>query len=194
MCRAVHALIALVAILHVQPGGSMQADVDRLVQAAERLDQAWPSQPPPPLPEVSVVAHHGRAVVPLLVSLLSDDPNAERERTHWRVQQQVTLALCRIYSESEHCGQTYCDGDPPERIGRVKGVWLRRIAFDAELRSLSTETLLARFKQENVFWQQLDIGRALAETADRRVIPELAARLGDDDRHLRGNAAFVLGR
>jgi hypothetical protein len=39
-----------------------------------------------------------------------------------KVQQQVTLTLSQIYSESQHCGRTYCDGDPPERIGRQSGV------------------------------------------------------------------------
>jgi hypothetical protein len=101
-----------------QPATVMQADVNRLVRAAENLARTWPSQPPPPVPEVTIVARNGKAVVPLLVGLLSDDPNAERDRKQWKVQQQVALALCRIYSESEHCGRTYCDGDPPERIRR----------------------------------------------------------------------------
>jgi hypothetical protein len=86
----------------------MQADVDRLARAAEQLRGTWPSQPPPPAPEVALVARHRQAVVPLLVALLSDDPNAERDPRRWKVQQQVALALCRIYTESEHCGRTYC--------------------------------------------------------------------------------------
>jgi hypothetical protein len=92
---------------------SMKADMDRLVRAAETLTGVWPSQRPPPIPEVALVACHGKPVVPLLVALLSDDPNIERDRKRWKVHQQVALALCRIYSESEHCGRTYCDGDRP---------------------------------------------------------------------------------
>ena len=107
---------------------------------------------------------------------------------------QVTLTLCRIYSESKHCGRTYCDGDPPERIGRVKEGWLRVIAGEAELRALSSRELLDRFKQEKVFWRQLGIRKALAETSDRGVIAELEPWLAHDDRHLRGNVALVLGR
>jgi hypothetical protein len=189
----------LVALLLSQTGttltsGSMQADVDRLVLSAEKLTGAWPSQAAPPIPEVALVARHGKRVVPSLVALLTDDPNVERDRKRWKVLQQVTLTLCRIYSESQHCGRTYCDGDPPERIGRVKEGWLRVIAGEAELRALSSRELLDRFKQEKVFWRQLEIGKALAETSDRGVIAELEPWLAHDDRHLRGNVALVLGR
>jgi hypothetical protein len=177
-----------------QTSSSMQADVDRLVRAAEQLAGAWPSQPPPPIPEVADVARNGKAVVPLLVALLSDDPNAERDRRSWKVQQQVALALCRIYSESPHCGRTYCDGDPPERIGRVREGWLRLIASDTETQELSARELLGRFQQETVFWRQFEIGRALAAAGDRGAIAALEAGLTHDDRHVRGNVAFVLGR
>jgi hypothetical protein len=117
-------VIALLAVLlpalqtETAQTATMQADVDRLVRAAEGLGGTWPSQPPPPVREVAIVARHGKAVVPLLMVLLSDDPYAERDRKRWKVQQQVTLTLSQIYSESQHCGRTYCDGDPPERIGR----------------------------------------------------------------------------
>ena len=172
----------------------MQRDVDRLVRAAEKLTGTWPSQPPPPVPEVAVAARHGKVVVPLLVALLSDDPNAERDLERWKVQQQVSLTLSRIYSESQYCGRIYCDGDPSERIGNVKKGWLRVIAFDTEMQALSASALLDRFKQETVYWRQFDIGQALAARNDRGARAELEAWLTHDDRHLRGNAAFVLGR
>lgn len=73
--------------------GSMEDDVARLVHEAGKLTGMWPSQPPPPIPEVDVVARHGRSVTPLLVALLSDDPNAEGDRPRWKVQQQAALAL-----------------------------------------------------------------------------------------------------
>ncbi len=194
-------LIALLVVLlpPLQTGATrtastMQPDLERLVRAAEKLTGTWPSQPPPPIPDVAVVARHGKAVVPLLVSLLSDNPNAERDLKRWKVQQQVALTLSRIYSESQHCGRTYCDGDPPERIGRVREGWLRVIASDTEMQALSVRELLDRFKQEKVFWRQFDIGQVLAATNDHGAIAELEAWLTHDDRHLRGNAAFVLGR
>lgn len=172
----------------------MKADVDRMVRAAAQLTGTWPSQPPPPIPEVALVARHGESVVPLLVALLSDDPNAERDRKRWKVQQQVSLVLCRIYSESTHCGRTYCDGDPSERIGNVKQGWLAKIASAAEIHALSARELLDRFKRETVFWRQFEFGRALAATGNRHAIAELEPWVTLDDRHLRGNVAFVVGR
>jgi hypothetical protein len=177
-----------------QPSSSMQEDVDRLARAAEKLTGAWPSQAPPPIPEVALVARHGRPVAALLVALLSDDPHIERDRKRWKVQQQVSLALARIYSEGEHCGRIYCDGDPPERIGSVKRGWLRKIASDAELRALPSRELLVRFREEKVFWQQLEIAKALVAANDAGMAEELAEWLTHEDRHLRGNVAFVLGR
>jgi hypothetical protein len=195
-------LIALLTALSISqseakaPNPSMKVDVEQLVRAAERLTDAWPSQPPPPIPEVAVVARHGKPVVPLLTGLLSDDPNIERDRKRWKVQQQVSLALCDIYMRSTGCGcgRIYCDGDPPERVGLVKEGWLATIASDAAFRALPTSELLDRFKREKVFWRQFEIAQSLAVKGDRHVIGELEALLTIDDRHLRGNVAFVLGR
>ena len=194
-------IVVLVALLSSLQAGSrpttsdaMQADVDRLVQAAEKLEATWPTQPPPAIAEVSTVARHGKAVVPLLMALLSDDPNAEHDRKRWKVQQQVALTLSRIYSESAHCGRSYCDGDPPERIGHVKEGWLKVIADDAEMQALSPGERIDRFKQEKMFFQQFEIGRAIAAANDRGAIAELEAWLAHDNRHVRGNVAFVLAR
>ena len=193
-------IILLVAALLLPQAGTppassaMQRDVDQLVRAAEKLTDKWPSQPPPPIPEVALVARHGKPVMPALLALLSDSPNVEADPRRWKVHQQVTLVLSRIYSESPVCGAIYCDGDPSERIRGLKEWWVRRSAFDAEMRALSPGQLLDRFRQEKTFSQQVEIGRALAATNDRRAIAELERWLTHDDRHLRGNAAFVLGR
>ena len=109
----------------------------------------------------------------------------------------AAASLARVVTDlfqSPHCGRTYCDGDPPERISHVKAGWLRVIASDAEMRARSPRELLDRFKQETVFWRQFEIGQALASTGDRTVIAEIAPWLTHADRHLRGNAAFVIGR
>jgi hypothetical protein len=191
-------LVALLAVLlpalqteAAQTANTMQPDVDRLVRAAEGLARTWP---PPPIADVANVARHGKAVVPLLMALLSDDPHAERDRKRWKVQQQVALTLSQIYSESQHCGRTYCDGDPPERIGRVRAGWLNVIASDREMQAVSSRELLDRFKMEKVFWRQFEIAQALAAANSRGAIAELEVWLTHDDRHLRGNVAFVLGR
>jgi hypothetical protein len=191
------AALPVALLLALQPGTTtatrvMQADVDRLVRAAEQLTETWPTQPPPPIPEVALVAQHGEPVTLMLLALLSDDPNVELDRTRWRVQQQAALALTRIYSESEHCGRVYCDGDPPERIANIKNGWLRVIALKVELRTLSSRELLDRFKRANVL-EQPAIAPLLAAKLDRDTIPELEPLLVDDDRYVRGNAALVLG-
>jgi hypothetical protein len=192
-------ILLVAALLLPQTGGppaanSMRRDVDGLVRAAEKLTDTWPSQAPPPIPEVGLVVRHGKPIASLLVARLSDNPNVERDRARWKVQQQVSLALSRIYSESEVCGAIYCDGDPAERVRGIKELWVRRIAFDAEMQALSPRQLLDRFKQETAFTQQFELGRALAAANDRSVITELEPWLAHDDRHVRGNVAFVLGR
>lgn len=193
--RMLYGAIALLQVSTPQPvDTNLRTDVDHLVLAAQQLMGTWPSQPPPPVPEVALVVRHGRRVTPLLIALLSDDPNAQSDSRRWKVQQQATLALARIYSEPVQCGRTYCDGDRPERVGQIKAGWLRIIASDSQMRALSSKELLDRFKAEPVFWRQFEIGRALASTGDRSVIAGIEPQLTQTDRHLRGNAAFVVGR
>jgi hypothetical protein len=74
------------------------------------LAGTWPSQPPPSLPEVAIVARHGKAVVPLLMVRLSDDPHAERDRKRWKVQQQVTLtpSAARTSRSTSDCMVAVC--------------------------------------------------------------------------------------
>ena len=62
------------------------------------------------------------------------------------------------------------------------------------MQALSPSELLNRFKQEKVFFRQFEFGRALAAATNRGVIAELEPWLTHDDRHVRGNVAFVLGR
>ena len=60
--------------------------------------------------------------------------------------------------------------------------------------SLSTEALVERFKREKVFFQQLEIAQQIVERRDPGVIPSLIGWLTHEDRHIRGNAAFIIGR
>jgi hypothetical protein len=113
-------MIALLVVLLPPPqtgatrmASTMQPDVDRLVRAAETLTGTWPSQPPPPVPDVAVVARH------------AGGPALRRSECRTRSQAlEGAAAGCAdpepLYSESQHCGRTYCDGDPPARIGRVR--------------------------------------------------------------------------
>jgi hypothetical protein len=189
------AALPVAVLLALQQGTTpraMQADVDRLVRAAEQLTDTWPTQAPPPIPEVALVARHGEPVTAMLLELLSDDANVELDRRRWKVQQQVSIVLTRIYSESDHCGRVYCDGDPPERIANIKEGWIRAIAQKFEMRGLSTRELLDRFKRASTYEQTL-LAPLLAAKRDRNAIAELEPLLAADDRHVRGNAALVLG-
>jgi HEAT repeat protein len=60
--------------------------------------------------------------------------------------------------------------------------------------SATTEELLERFRAEPVFWRQFEIAQELAARQDTRVLVALEPLLIDDDRHIRGNAAFVFAR
>ena len=58
-------------------------------------------------------------------------------------------------------------------------------------RKAATDDLLRQFVNEKVFWKQLEIARQLVANQDRSVLNILDVWLNEDDRHLRGNAAFV---
>jgi HEAT repeats len=60
--------------------------------------------------------------------------------------------------------------------------------------ALSTEALVARFKSEKDFTEQLLIAQQIVDRRDAAVIPSLLGSLTHEDRHFRGNAAFIVGR
>src|SRR5450432_1214817 len=55
----------------------------------------------------------------------------------------------------------------------------------------STAELVQQFKDTNNFLQQFEIAKQIVALHDKSVLPQLAGRLSDTDRHLRGNAAFI---
>jgi hypothetical protein len=126
-------LSLLLSVSQTTPSRSvMQADVDRLVARAEKLEKLWPWQAP--IREIDNVARHGTRVAPLLVRLLDDDPDSGRPQVReWRVQQQAALALCRIYSVTDECGHVYCNRATREVNRSVKKFWLKEIAQTPEL-------------------------------------------------------------
>jgi hypothetical protein len=56
------------------------------------------------------------------------------------------------------------------------------------------QALVEQFKNEKVSFKQFDIAKAIADTHDARVLPPLANWLGHQDRHIRGNAAYIFAR
>jgi|SRR5580704_1092975 HEAT repeat protein len=55
----------------------------------------------------------------------------------------------------------------------------------------SVSELVEQFQNTRVFWRQFDVAKQLVALHDTSVFQKLAPDLKDDDRHLRGNAAFV---
>jgi HEAT repeat protein len=62
---------------------------------------------------------------------------------------------------------------------------------NANQQRASASRLVSQFQTTFVFWEQFDIGKEIVALHDQRVLSELVGRLSDQDRHLRGNAAFV---
>lgn len=87
-------------------------------------------------------------------------------------------------------GVEFVDGDH-EVVVVVSPRAPRKSTVDS---TLSTDALVERFKREKNFSEQLDIGQQIAERHDAGVIPSLVDWLTHEDRHIRGNAAFIIAR
>ena len=81
--------------------------------------------------------------------------------------------------------------DGSEVVVFVKPRELPKPAVD---RTLSSAALVEQFKRETVFWQQFTIAEQIVERHDAAVLPALVTWLNHEDRHLRGNAAFIFAR
>ena len=55
----------------------------------------------------------------------------------------------------------------------------------------TSSALLEQFKNEKVFWKQIEIAKAIAGKHDASVLPPLGDWLGHQDRHIRANVAFI---
>jgi HEAT repeat protein len=58
----------------------------------------------------------------------------------------------------------------------------------------SVSELLTQFARETVFWRQFEVAKAIVAANDASVLPQLEPWLTHEDRHLRGNAAFIFAR
>jgi len=107
----------------------MTDDVARLVAAAKQLDTAWPWQPA--IPEVERVARHGPAVAPALLAELRYESEEQWGSGDWdlHVEQQVALALCRIFDVPPESGRTvFGVRATAEQNGTVREFWRARVA------------------------------------------------------------------
>src|SRR5437588_12562461 len=55
----------------------------------------------------------------------------------------------------------------------------------------SAADLVTQFRNEKVFWKQFEIAKKIVALHDPSVLSELAGWLDSNDRHLRGNVAFI---
>jgi len=55
----------------------------------------------------------------------------------------------------------------------------------------SLAELLQRFETTTVFWQQFEVAKEIVAAHDISVLPKLQGWLTQEDRSLRGNAAFI---
>ncbi len=96
-----------------------------------------------PVPEIARVVRHGKAVVPLLIVLLPDDPDDPNlayeqwdekdimagKQFDWRVEQNAAMALCRIYRVVTEPNCPRYDNRATRDVNkRVKTFWLRTMA------------------------------------------------------------------
>jgi hypothetical protein len=58
-------------------------------------------------------------------------------------------------------------------------------------KALSTEALVEQFKREKTFWRQITTAQEIVERHDSRVLLPLEDWLNHEDRHVRGNVAFI---
>jgi HEAT repeat protein len=70
-------------------------------------------------------------------------------------------------------------------------VFLGIPAFLTGQNSMPVVELVQQFKTNQVFWQQFEVAEKLARSHDPAVLKQLEPYLKDEDRHVRGNAAFV---
>jgi HEAT repeat protein len=65
------------------------------------------------------------------------------------------------------------------------------LCLDGGQQRSSVAGLLQQFETTTVFWRQFEVAKAIVTEHDTRVLPKLQSWLTHEDRHLRGNAAFV---
>ena len=99
-------------------------DIAALAAAAKATARVWPGDAP--LPQVDRVAKHGLRAAPALVTLLRFESEAQLGDGTWSpgLEQQVALALCKIYGELPSGARTVYDVQTtPEENRQVKEFW-----------------------------------------------------------------------
>lgn len=102
----------------------MKAEVAILVYTAQQRDKLWPWAAE--LSQVETVAAFGPAIAPLLLELLSANPDYDTD-ADWQVEQQVALALCKIYGVNPEPGRVYMNRATAETNAQIKPYWTHAV-------------------------------------------------------------------
>jgi HEAT repeat protein len=95
------------------------------------------------------------------------------------------------------CWPTFCDIVAALFLTFACGFHVAAIAqtieqsFAGGTDAKTSSALVEEFKKERVFWKQMEIGKILVSRRDASVLGPLASWLAHQDRHIRGNVAFL---
>ena len=155
--------LALTTTTAAQESSAMRTDVVRMIRAAHKVDRLMPWSEP--VREIDRVVRHGKAVVPLLIRLLPDDPMDldlfydswdeqkvfEGKQFDSLVEQNTAVALCRIYHVAEPKCPVFLNRETREGNKAVKVFFLKKKTPDNSGVSVTCEcppTRLHRFGGE----------------------------------------------
>ncbi len=80
------------------------------------------------------------------------------------------------------------------RLGALVVLLLPSSQLGQAQQGRSPAQLLRQFEGESSFWRQFQVAQAIVAGNDASILPNLEPWLTHQDRHLRGNAAFIFGR
>ena len=106
----------------------LERDISGLVSAASRITASGPRAQP--IPEVKLVARHGKKAAPLLLELMKFEEFSQGASWNLHVEQQVALALCEIYQEIPEPSRTVYGIRSGERKVAIRKFWARKVAGD----------------------------------------------------------------
>src|SRR3954466_7332662 len=112
----------------VTPGRRVRRDVEAFVAAARRSNRVWPDHPP--MSALDRVVEHGPAAGSALAARLQFDSIERLRDETWSttLEQQLGLALCRIYGETPAGARTVYDVRAmADENTKVKAFWDARV-------------------------------------------------------------------
>jgi len=126
----VQAVLAIAMLGSAESGDAPAASrcapqVEAFIAAAKKVDAAWPWQGL--IAEAMPMLECGRTIAPALVAHLKYD-GGEAEGLDLHVEQQVELALCRLFGIPEESGKTVFGVRSSERDNlEVRRYWQQRV-------------------------------------------------------------------